>query len=81
VYRVIRPAFAAFVFGAPAVLVAVAALCAARGDWFSAALYAVAVASLATLIPRERVLWRQGRGLGRLWRELREVSAANVPLG
>lgn len=80
-HRVIRPAFLAFVIAAPTALLAAAALYAARDDWWAAAYCAVAAATPASLIPRERALRLQGRGQGRLYGELREAVVANVPAG
>jgi hypothetical protein len=81
VHTVVRPSFLAFVVLAPAGLIAAAAVFAVRGDWWSAALCAVAAATPASLIPRERALRLQGRGQGQLYEELREAVVAGVPAG
>jgi hypothetical protein len=81
VHIVARPAFHAFVLLAPAGLIAAAVVFAARGGWWSAAFCAVAAATPASLIPRERALRLQGRGQGRLYGELRGAVVANVPAG
>lgn len=80
-HRVVRPAFLAFVTLAPAALLTAAALYTVRGDWWATAYCTVLAATPLTLAPREHALRHQGRGQGRLYRELREVVAANVPLG